>query len=193
MPVKNTSAPKERILETAHKLFYTQGYNMTGINQILDESKVAKASLYQHFGSKEELGIEYIKKVREDWFRSFEIHLSKKPDPKQKILTAFDFLEINMKLNDYKGCRFLNLLSDIDTTSKQMQNLILEHKTKLKGLFKSLIKSYTNDKIELIFPNAHDSIYLLFEAAIIESKVYRDIWPIVTAKKTANNILTLTT
>ena len=71
--MKQAKAPKERILETAYKLFYAQGYNVTGINQILEESGVAKASLYQHFGSKEDLGIEYIKQVREDWFQSFFI------------------------------------------------------------------------------------------------------------------------
>lgn len=192
--MKTSSSPKERILEKAFHLFYTQGYNLTGINQILEESQVAKASLYQHFGSKEELGIEYIKKVREEWFNSFEGHLSKKTDPKQKILTAFDFLEMNMRLNDYRGCRFLNLLSDVDGISKKMQNQILEHKTKLRIYFKELVKGYLNaNEIELAMPNAADTIYLLFEAAIVESKVYRDAWPIQVAKKTANNVLTLVT
>ncbi len=190
--MKFNSTPKERILETAYKLFYTQGYNMTGINQILEEAKVAKASLYQHFGSKEELGVEYIKKVREDWFKAFDTHLSKKENPKQRIITAFDFLEINMVINNFKGCRFINLLSDIDTTSTEMQNQILEHKMKLRNLFKTLIQEYTEGKFELLIPNTHDTIYLLFEAAIIESKIYKDVWPILTAKKTVNNILTLT-
>ncbi|MBC7912682.1 MAG: TetR/AcrR family transcriptional regulator [Pyrinomonadaceae bacterium] len=190
--MKNNLTPKERILTTAYTLFYNQGYNLTGINQILAEAKVAKASLYQHFGSKEELGIEYIKKVREDWFAAFEVHLSKKQEPKQKILTAFDFLEMNMKLNDYRGCRFLNLLSDVDTTSTGMQKQVVEHKTKLRNVFKTLLAEYTGDKIQLAIPNAQDTIYLLFEAAIIESKLYRDVWPIVAAKKSVSNILDLT-
>ena len=188
--MKQAKAPKERMLETAYKLFYAQGYNVTGINQILEESGVAKASLYQHFGSKEDLGIEYIKQVREDWFQSFESHLSKKENPKQKLLAAFDFLEMNMTLNNFRGCRFLNLLSDIDATSKGMQTQIVEHKTKLRNLFKTLVKQYTNEKVELNIPNAHDIIYLLFEAAIVESKVYRDVWPIVAAKKAVTNMLT---
>lgn len=190
--MKNSITPKERILETAYKLFYVQGYNVTGINQILEESKVAKASLYQHFGSKEDLGIAYIKKVREDWFKSFESHLARKDDPKQKILSVFDFLEANMKLNDYRGCRFLNLLADIDTASKGMQTEILAHKTKLRNLFKTLVKHYTKDEVKLTMPNPHDVIYLLFEAAITESKVYRDVWPIQIAKKTATSIITTT-
>ena len=187
--MKFNSTPRERILETAYKLFYTQGYNMTGINQILDEAKVAKASLYQHYGSKEELGVEYIKKVREDWFLAFETHLAKKKDPKQKILTAFDFLEINMKINDFKGCRFLNLLADIDSTSSEMQKQILEHKTKLRNLFLTLIQLYSKENVAFIHENVHDIIYLLFEGAIVESKVYKDIWPIETAKRTVKNIL----
>ena len=188
--MKSILSPKERILETACKLFYTQGYNVTGINQILGEADVAKASLYQHFGSKEDLGIEYIKKIREDWLNSFERHLSKKEDPKQKILSAFDFLEVNMKLNAFKGCRFLNLLTEIEGTSERMQTQIVEHKTKLRNLFKALLKRYINSNTKLTMPNAHDVIYLLFEAAIVESKVYQDVWPIVAARKTANTILT---
>jgi len=192
--VKSNITPKERILETATRLFYSQGYNSTGINQILDEANVAKASLYQHFGSKEDLGIEYIKKVREDWFASFELHLSKKNNPKQKILVAFDFLEINMRLHNFKGCRFLNLLSDIDSTSNAMQTEILEHKTKLRKLFKKLVDEHTADtKKELSTPNASDIIYLLFEAAIIESKVYKDTWCIASAKKAATSILETST
>ena len=189
--MKSTLTPKERILATAYTLFYKQGYNVTGINQILEEAKVAKASLYQHFGSKEELGIQYIKEVRKDWFFAFEAHLSKNQGPKQKILAAFDFLEMNMKLNSYRGCRFLNLLSDVDTTSKGMQTQVVEHKSKLRNVFKSLVDEYTGAHTQLAILNAHDTIYLLFEAAIMESKLYKDAWPIVAAKTSVNNILNL--
>lgn len=188
--MKSNLPPRERILEKAFHLFYTQGYNVTGINQILDESKVAKASLYQHFGSKEELGVEYIKKVREEWFKAFETYLAKKTDPKQKILVAFDFLEANMKRNDFLGCRFLNLLSDIGDTSKKMQNQIIEHKTKLRNYFGTLVKEHVRSNgLQLKVPNAADTIYLLFEGAIVESKVYHNVWPIHVAKKTVNGIL----
>ena len=67
---RNTN-PKDRILETASRLFYTQGYNATGINQILEEAKVAKASLYTHYGSKDELGIVYVKSARDEWLKRY--------------------------------------------------------------------------------------------------------------------------
>ncbi|HFK5573656.1 TPA: TetR/AcrR family transcriptional regulator, partial [Elizabethkingia anophelis] len=49
------NSPRERLLEAASLLFHTQGYNNTGINQIVIESKVSKASFYDHFKSKDEL------------------------------------------------------------------------------------------------------------------------------------------
>ena len=96
-----------------------------------------------------------------------------------------------MKINDFRGCRFINLLADIDATSPEMQVQILDHKKKLRNLFKTLIQEYTKGNFELLIPNVHDTVYLLFEAAIVESKIYKDVWPIQTAKKTVNNILTL--
>lgn len=175
-------------METAYKLFYTQGYNATGINQILVESNVAKASLYQHFGSKEELGVGYIKLVRKEWFLTFENFLSSKSLPNQKILAAFDFLEKNVLLNNFKGCRFLNLFADIDTSSESMQQQIVEHKTKLRTVFKDFVRQHATAS-GLRLPQAADTIYLLFEAAIVETKLYRDVWPIRAAKNAVASIL----
>src|SRR3990170_8711751 len=49
------SQPRDRIIDTALRLFYEQGYLATGINQIIAESQVAKATFYSHFSSKENL------------------------------------------------------------------------------------------------------------------------------------------
>ena len=46
---------RDRILQTAMKLFYSQGMKSTGINQIIEESNAAKASFYHHFPSKRDL------------------------------------------------------------------------------------------------------------------------------------------
>ena len=49
-----------QILETASRLFFRQGYTQTGINQLIDESGVAKRTFYRHFASKEALGMAYL-------------------------------------------------------------------------------------------------------------------------------------
>src|SRR5687768_7040812 len=133
------SGPKERILETASRLFYYQGYNNTGINQILDEAKVAKASLYQHFGSKDELGIHYLKAAREEWFAGLGKWTGSKKTATQKLLACFDFLEYALQQHNFLGCKFINMLSEIGDTSPLMRKEILEHKGKLRGYMKEIV------------------------------------------------------
>lgn len=53
---------RERIIDTASRLFYFNGYNQTGVNQIIKEASVAKASLYQHFRSKEDIAVVYLQR-----------------------------------------------------------------------------------------------------------------------------------
>lgn len=54
------SGVRERIIIAASRLFYFEGYNQTGINQIIEEAEVAKVSMYQHFRSKEDIAVAYL-------------------------------------------------------------------------------------------------------------------------------------
>lgn len=53
---------RDHIINTASELFYNQGYNLTGINEIIEKAEIAKATLYSHFKSKEELIQAYLEK-----------------------------------------------------------------------------------------------------------------------------------
>ena len=55
---------KERILETAKELFYKRGINSTGIDLIISEAGIAKATLYNNFESKEVLVAKYLEELR---------------------------------------------------------------------------------------------------------------------------------
>lgn len=183
------TGPKERILETASRLFYKQGYNNTGINQILKEAKVAKASLYQHYGSKEDLAMEYLKAARKNWFEGLAQWTNTKNAPLQKVLACFDFLEYTLRNNEFRGCKFINMMSELGDTQSPLQQEILEHKIKLRtyigDLVKKVISAETQDKSDMI----SDSIYLLYEGAIVESKIYKDAWPLTSAKRMVRSLL----
>jgi AcrR family transcriptional regulator len=181
--------PKDRILETASRLFFNQGYNTTGINQILDEAKVAKASLYTHYGSKEDLGIAYLKATRQEWFKTLHIFLTNKESSTKKILGAFDFLELNLKQNGFRGCRFINLRAEISDENHQMKKEIAGHKANLRSFFRDLVSEIIKTKSKA--DQLADSILLLFEGAIVESKIHGDVWPIKSARKTAELLLNM--
>jgi AcrR family transcriptional regulator len=59
------SGPRERILKTAGRLFYEEGYRAVGIDRVIAEAEVAKASFYKHFPSKDELIVAWIKNAEE--------------------------------------------------------------------------------------------------------------------------------
>lgn len=177
------------MLDTASQLFYHQGYNATGINQILEESSVAKASLYTHYGSKDELGVAYLKAAREEWFSGLTGFTGKKSAAIDKLLACFDFLEQNLKQHHFRGCKFINMMAEITDASKAMQQQILEHKTRLRKFIGKLAAEARPAAAKLPPDVLADTVYLLFEGAIVESKICKDTWPVKVAKRTIRNLL----
>lgn len=171
--------PKERILEKASFLFHTQGYNSTGINQIIEEAKVAKASFYQHFKSKEDLCAAFLEWRHEYWFTKLEQFTSDQKDSKSKVLTSFDFLVAMNQKENFRGCSFLNLLSEIPSDNEKILSVIQSHKSDLRNYFKAEIEN------ELLA----DHIYLLFESCIIESQLFKSNHLIEQSKKIIQTLI----
>ncbi|MCF2221305.1 TetR/AcrR family transcriptional regulator [Chryseobacterium sp. PS-8] len=172
-------SPKERIIETTFELFAKQGYNSTGINQIIAEAKVAKASFYQYFKSKEDLCVEFLNVRHDYWFGELNKFVSGKKDVKSKLIASFDFLiEMNRKEN-FRGCSFLNILSEIPTDNLKILSVIQSHKQDLRDHFSSLLED----------PDLSDHVYLLFESSIVESQVFRSNELIEKSKKIVNNLI----
>ncbi len=177
----NSIQPRQRILEVAFRLFHTQGYNSTGINQIIDEAAVAKSSLYQHFKSKEELAIEYLNIRHNYWFDKLKSFTDLEKEPEKKTLCAFDFIyDMNEKEN-FRGCSFLNMLSEIPAENSNILSVIQNHKKELQNFFKDSMGK-ENDLLS-------DHIYLLFESAIIESQLFRNNWFVERAKNIVQTLI----
>ena len=66
-PEARPSAARERILDTAFRLFYAHGVRAVGIDRIIAESGVAKATFYKHFAAKDDLVVAYLDKVDGIW------------------------------------------------------------------------------------------------------------------------------
>ncbi len=157
------SAPRERILEQASVLFHQQGYNSTGINQIISEANVAKASFYQHFKSKDDLCVAFLNKRHDYWFNNLIDFTSKSKNQKEKVISAFDFIMQMNERENFRGCSFLNILSEISKEQESILKVIQSHKNDLRIFFNQLVKD------ELLATH----IYLLFESAIIESQLFK--------------------
>ncbi|UGU17120.1 TetR/AcrR family transcriptional regulator [Sinomicrobium kalidii] len=179
MQTERKKGARERIVETATYLFHTQGYNATGINQVIREASVAKASLYQHFESKEDLAIAYLKQRHISWFARLEDYV--KNDQENTVLSAFRFICYMNERENYRGCSFLNILSEIPANNTRILAVIREHKCDLRDFFRKLLPE---EEEQLT-----DTVYLLFESAIMESRMFRDNWPVQRAVEIVQSLL----
>jgi AcrR family transcriptional regulator len=181
---------RKNILNTASRLFYRQGYNATGINQIIEEADIAKASLYQHFRSKEDLLIAYLEMMFELTMSHFRHVASTKVEAKEKISAIFEFLSQNTNSKEFHGCQFLNIAGEIPIENLRVYDIIRQQKNGLRALFAEILKSDSMGEDEMKrIESLADGIYLLFDGAIMSSKVFGSSWPVIAAHKSALKLL----
>lgn len=181
---------RKKILDTASRLFYQQGYNATGINQIIAEADVAKASLYEHFKSKEDLLIAYLEFMFEQTMSLFRQVASTKVEAKEKISAIFELLSENSNSKEFRGCQFLNIAGEIPIENQRVYDVIRQQKNGLRALFAEILKSDSmgEDEIQRTESLA-DGIYLLYDGAIMSCKVFGNSWPVFAAHKNALSLL----
>jgi AcrR family transcriptional regulator len=93
--------PRERLLDAADELFYSEGVNTVGIDRVIAHAGVAKTSLYTNFGSKDELIRSYLERRHESRRDRIERAIAVHESPRDRILAVFD------QLGDLRGCPFI--------------------------------------------------------------------------------------
>jgi len=185
MVTRHHSEPAERVLNAADRLFYAQGYSATGVNQIISEAGVARASFYQHFPSKKDLAVAYLRRRHQGWFQDLREHVNAKTDPKARLLALFDYLTAWLPESGYRGCAFLNMVSETPALGSEIQAVVSRHKSELRDYIRGLVANLDPA------PPAHiaDAVHVLFEGAIVESQVMRSTWPVDAARQGVRHLL----
>ncbi|MGY2743834.1 AcrR family transcriptional regulator [Arthrobacter sp. UYCu723] len=104
---------RDKILSTAFRLFYAQGLRAAGIDTIIAESGVAKATFYKYFPAKDELILAYLEKADGIW--TGQLHAAADaagPDPAARLVGLFDALESACRRDGYRGCAFINAAAE---------------------------------------------------------------------------------
>ena len=120
---------RENIVKTASELFYRNGYNSTGINEIIRESGIAKATLYNHFKSKEDLCLSYLRYMNVNFLNNIKEYCYSKPDSKLRVLSIFDFLEKFFLDKEFNGCWCIKTISEIPKDDKNIEKKFKIKKT----------------------------------------------------------------
>jgi AcrR family transcriptional regulator len=124
---------KERILETADKLFYLRGIRAVGVDTIAAEIGISKRTLYNHFPSKDELIAAYLAG------RFNRVPASDKP-PVEQILGTFDSLERRFAGKGFRGCPFVNAVAELGTQDRSVKKIAIAFKESRRIWFRDLLR-----------------------------------------------------
>lgn len=180
---------KQHIIETASFLFYKNGYNSTGINEIISESRIAKATLYNHFKSKEDICIAYLKHKNNIFLTEIEVYCKSKPTGKSQLLALFDFLQTFFMDKDFNGCWCIKTVSEIPKENEKVRHEIQIQKNLFIQLITNLVKQNMIAKNENDVISLTRKIYLLYESAVAESHLHQEDWPIKETKNLCSQII----
>lgn len=167
--VKKESA-KERILRVAADLFYREGIRAVGIDRIIMESGVAKASFYRNFATKDELIVAYLEYRHSLSIANVEHAKRKHPDsPIDQLNALVEGLAERMGKYENRGCPFLNTAVEFPDTDHPGYKKAVACREELWNIIEAIAQQAgARDPVELV---AH--IRMLSSGAIMISYMNR--------------------
>ncbi len=132
------SAAPERILDTAFRLFYAHGIRGVGVDRLIAESGVAKATFYKHFPAKDDLVLAYLDKVDATWTGQLKAAAGAAgPAPADQLVGMFDALATACRRDCYRGCAFINAAAE-NEAGTPVHDRTLAHKDTIRAWVRDL-------------------------------------------------------
>ena len=184
---KPINGPRQRIIDTACELFYEQGYRATGINQVIKQSGVAKASFYDHFPSKDDLLNEYVCEMSRRDMQELREAVDEFKTPEKRFYAPLKLLKPWFEMTNFRGCPFQNALAEIPSDNNQVQESVRQHRKLEQKFLKELIHDYL--VVDLGYKNVDcdnlaETYMLIYEGAVATVSSCRDLWPLKKAIET---------
>jgi AcrR family transcriptional regulator len=129
--------PRDRLLAAADDLFDAEGVHVVGVDRLIHEAGVARASLYSAFGSKDELVRAYLERHLQERQAHLAEVLSQHATAKERLLALFIDLEEAIVGSEFHGCRFISATAEARPGEASL-SVTDEYRTWLRSLFSDL-------------------------------------------------------
>lgn len=139
---------RERLLNSACKLFFKEGVQAVGIERLLEDAETAKASLYSNFGSKDALVVAYLERQAEMARTKIEGRLNVDVPARERLMILFDAIG-ETRDGDYRGCPFQNAAGELSDPTHPGRAVIERQRQWLVKLVRSLVSEagYTTEPL----------------------------------------------
>ncbi|GGX21456.1 TetR/AcrR family transcriptional regulator [Streptomyces lomondensis] len=164
-PRRVTMTPAaRRVLAAAARLFYERGIHAVGVDLISAEAGVTKKTLYDRFGSKEQIVVEYLADRDERWRAFLAEHLDAAgPDPRERVLAVFDASRAWARELSPKGCSMVNAHAEISDPAHPAHPVITGQKQWMLALFTRLTADIAPERADSLAR----TLMLLHEGALV--------------------------
>lgn len=166
--VKKEVAPKDKVFQTAARLFYQHGYRAVGVDTLAAESGIGKMTLYRHYPSKDDLIVAYLKDSNEVFWRNFEEITKDALTPREKLLAFFESLQDYVSTAACYGCPFLNVATEYPDGDYPGHQIALAHKESVRTRFRELAKEAGARTPDVLA----DQLFLLMDGAYMAARMF---------------------
>lgn len=176
---------RDRIIDVSSALFYSEGIRGVGIDRIIDASGVAKATLYKHFRSKDELVVAYLKSRHQRVIESLKSHLlSPSLPPQDQVMQVFGLLENKAESDEtFRGCAFLMAVSEYGNNAEVVE-VARRHKACVRDIFSEILGN-AGPLPATDIADIAGQLALLYDGALAQIMVQRASTPAAVAGRCA--------
>ncbi|MDT0481943.1 TetR/AcrR family transcriptional regulator [Streptomyces doebereineriae] len=184
-----STAPKrlparDRILDTACELFYAHGIHAVGVDRLIAESGVAKATLYKQFPSKDDVVAAYLRRMDDRWRRQLRSAASAAgDDPRDQLFGLFVAME-HAARGGTLGCAFINAVAEYEPGSTA-HTITVEHKRAVRDWVRDLAAAAGAAEPDMLA----FQLTLLIDGTLAATRVERADAAAEAAKRTARDLL----
>ncbi|MFF0465156.1 TetR/AcrR family transcriptional regulator [Streptomyces mexicanus] len=122
------SEARERLLNTATRIFYAEGIHSVGIDRIVAEAQVTRATMYRHFTGKEELVLAYLQQADRDLRAQVEAAQAAEESGADKVRAVCRTITAGIRSPGFRGCAFLNAAAEYPDPKHPVHQAVLAHR-----------------------------------------------------------------
>ncbi|UVL43134.1 TetR/AcrR family transcriptional regulator [Pseudomonas sp. B21-040] len=173
---------RERLIDSALKLFLSQGVHSTGVMAIAMLAGVTKMTLYSHFPSKDALIVACLDERDRRWRKEVARALAKHADPVSAMLAFFDLYQRYLLRDSGRGCLFVNSAAEFPEFSHPVHLAVSRHKQGIRESLAALAMSAGVRDPGV----AAEGLFILLEGSFVSGAMGQDVRVFDTARHVAH-------
>ncbi|XVV10022.1 TetR/AcrR family transcriptional regulator [Actinoplanes sp. CA-131856] len=146
---KRAIAPRDQLLQTASRLFYTEGINGVGVERILQESGVTRTTMYRHFDGKEALVVAYLEREDSRMKELWDAGLAQAVSPQHKLELAIEGIAADASDRHTLGCPFIKAASEFPDPASPVRQAVARHRAWFHDDLRAMLSEAGREGVEL--------------------------------------------